>query len=141
MALEEPFEKAAEGQATDESPQDHQNVGMHQAGLCFFGAELNGLAPGTPVGFPGVRCPYLHSMFRFGSRFRKVVSIPGVTEYYNQLTSAAAGISPSLDIQLVLELPVGQWLSGPGLFPLDEAVGLVAVDGDVVGWVVLLYFL
>ena len=45
--------------------------------------ELNGLAPGTPVGFPGVRCPYLHSMFRFGSRFRKVVSIPGVTEYYN----------------------------------------------------------
>ena len=45
--------------------------------------ELNGLAPGSPVGFPGVRCPDLHSMFRFGSRFRKVVSIPGITKYYN----------------------------------------------------------
>lgn len=83
MALEESFEKAAEGQATDESPQDHQNVDVHQAGPCFFRAELNGLAPGSPVGFPGVRCPDLHSMFRFGSRFRKVVSIPGITKYYN----------------------------------------------------------
>ena len=45
---------------------------------------------------------------------------------------------PSLDVQLVLELPVGPWLSGPGLFPPDEAVGLVALDGDVVRWVVLL---
>ena len=93
------------------------------------------------MGFPGVRCPDLHSMFRFGSRFRKVVSITGVTKYYNQLTSTAAGIAPSLDVQLVLELPVGPWLSGPGLFPPDEAVGLVALDGDVVRWVVLLYFL
>ena len=44
----------------------------------------------------------------------------------------------SLDVQLVLELPVGPLLSGPGLFPPDEAVGLVALDGDVVRWVVLL---
>ena len=45
---------------------------------------------------------------------------------------------PSLDVQLVLELPVGPCLSRPGLFPLDEAVGRVALDADIVGWVVLL---
>lgn len=45
---------------------------------------------------------------------------------------------PSLDVQLVLELPVGPCLSCPGLFPLDEAVGRVALDADIVGWVVLL---
>ena len=45
--------------------------------------ELNGRAPGTPAGFPGIRRPNLHSMFCFGSRLRKVVSVPGVTKYYN----------------------------------------------------------
>lgn len=45
---------------------------------------------------------------------------------------------PSLDVQLVLELPVGPCLSRPGLFPLDEAVGRIALDADIVRWVVLL---
>lgn len=50
----------------------------------------------------------------------------------------AESAHPSLDVQLVLELPVGPRLPGPGLFPADEAVGLVAADGDIVGSVVLL---
>ena len=45
--------------------------------------ELNGLAPGTPVCLPGVRGPYLHSVFCFGSRFWKVVPIPRVTKHHN----------------------------------------------------------
>lgn len=50
----------------------------------------------------------------------------------------AESAHPSLDVQLVLELHVGPRLPGPGLFPADEAVGLVAADGDIVGSVVLL---
>ena len=39
----------------------------------------------------------------------------------------------SLDVQLVLELPVGQGVSGHRLFPLDQTVRHVAVHADVVG--------
>lgn len=39
-----------------------------------------------------------------------------------------------LDVQLVFELPVGQVMSGLGLFPLNQAVGPGAVHADIVGW-------
>lgn len=38
-----------------------------------------------------------------------------------------------LNVQLVLELPAGQALQGPGLLPANEAVRSVAVHGDIVG--------
>lgn len=46
--------------------------------------------------------------------------------------------SPHLgpDVQLKLEIQGGHSSSGPGLFPLDEAAGLVAMHGDVMGWAV-----
>lgn len=39
-----------------------------------------------------------------------------------------------LDVQLVFELPVGQVMSGLGLFPPNQAVRPVAVHTDIVGW-------
>lgn len=48
----------------------------------------------------------------------------------------AASPHLGLDVQLELEIQGGRSSSGPGLFPLDEAAGLVAMHGDVMGWAV-----
>lgn len=45
--------------------------------------KLSWLTPGTPVGFPGICCPDLHSMFGSEPRSRKAVFIPHVTRHHN----------------------------------------------------------
>ena len=122
------------------------HVGLKPRSLVYTGSRQTGfgwLTLSTPcpgaLAHPGFPLMPAHSAP--GSRAPgRPVSMRGWLPGSLSLTAllGAKPTYPSLDIQLVLELPVGQWLSGPGLFPLDEAVGLVAVDGDVVGWVVLL---
>ena len=47
-----------------------------------------------------------------------------------------AGAHLPLDVQLVLEVPVGRAQVAPRPLPTDEALGRVAAHADVAGWAV-----